>query len=164
MLQMLHLPFLASEASKNLTHSRLINVSLQAPWQHHSRFRGNWGTEKVASVAFQEIAPGQILKCLPIVMGARRRVWFPSGHLNENQIFTSDQHPVALTMTLADRFSKKSLWSSGRGLSRGRELLKNLIPFVGAGHFSKFLLKWPGQECRLKSEQNSLCLIPMPVI
>lgn len=139
MLQMLHLPFLASETSKNLTHSRLINLSLEAPWQHYSHFRGNWGTEKVAGVAFQEIVPGQILKCLPMMMGARWRVWFPSGHLNENQIFTSDQHPVALTMTLADRFSKKFLWSSGHCLSGGRELLKNLIPSVGAEHFSKFL-------------------------
>lgn len=150
MLKMLCLPFLASEASKNLTHSRLINLSLQVSWQHHFQFRGNWGTEKVPGVAFQEIAPGQI----PIIMGARWRAWFPSEHLSKNQIFTSDQHPVALTMTLADGFSKKFLWSSVHCLSGGRELLKNLILFVGAGHFSKFFLKWPGQACRLKSEQN----------
>lgn len=164
MLQMLHLPLLAAEASKNLTHSRLINLSLQEPWQHHSCFRGNRGTEKVAGVAFPEIAPDQILKCLLIMMGARWRVWFPSEHLNENQIFTSGQHPVALAVTLTARFSKKFLWSSGHCLGGGRKLLKNLIPFVGAEHFSKFLLKWPGQGCRLKSEQNPFCLIPRPVI
>jgi len=160
---MLHFPLLAAEASKNIIYSRLINLSLQAPWQHHSHFRGNWGTEK-ATVAFQEIPPVQILKCLPVTMGASWRAWFPSGHLNENQIFMSAQHPVPLAMTLAAKFSGKLLWSSDHSHNGCRELLKNLILFVGAEHFSKFLLKWPGQGCRLKSEQNPLCLIPRPVI
>lgn len=86
-----------------------MNVSLEAPWQHHSHFRGNGGTEKVAGVAFQEIAPGEIHKCLSVTMGASWRAWFPSGHLNEKQIFMSAQHPVALTMTLTAKFSEKFL-------------------------------------------------------
>lgn len=134
-----HLPLLAAEASKYITYSRLMNLSLQALWQHHFHFRRNWGTEKVAGVAFQEIASCQILKCLPIMMGASWRAWFPSGHLNENQIFMTPQHPVALSMTPAAKFSEKFLWSSGHCLSGSRELLKNLILFVGAEHFSKFL-------------------------
>lgn len=160
-LQMLHLPLLTAEASKNITYSRLMNLSLQAPWQRHSHFRRNWGTEKFAGVAFQ--GTSQILKCLPITMETGGRAQFLQGHFNENQIFRSAQHPVALTMALAAKFSEKFLWSSGHCLSGSRKLLKNLILFVGAEHFSKFLLKWPSQGCRLKFEQTSLCLIPGPV-
>lgn len=158
---MLHLPLLTAETSKNITYSRLMNLSLRAPWQCHSHFRRNWGTEKFAGVAFQ--GTSQILKHRPIMMGTDGRAQFLHGHLNKRQIFRSAQHPVALTMALAAKFSEKFLWSSDHCLSGSWKLLKNLILFVGAEHFSKFFLKRASQGCRLKFEQTSLCLIPGPV-
>jgi len=43
------------------------------------------------------------------MMGTDGRAQFLHGHLNKRQIFRSAQHPVALTMALAAKFSEKFL-------------------------------------------------------